>query len=144
MPRGGDPGQSSAGWSRSVQVRDPLSDLPRVRALGRSWLAGYPDITVVDALLIVDSLVSNAVRWGCWPQEVRFHAHDAALLRIEVTSTVCDLPAPPVDLLNTAAMGRWLLEELTRSWGVDRDEHEQTTWADFAVGLSSERLPQPE
>lgn len=72
--RGSGPPSPEENWATSLPVSDPVGELPAVRAVARSHLAGYPDDTATDALLIVDSLISDAIQWGYRPREVRLRA----------------------------------------------------------------------
>jgi anti-sigma regulatory factor (Ser/Thr protein kinase)/anti-anti-sigma regulatory factor len=92
-----------------------------VREVCRSWHLALPDATVMDrAVLLANELVTNAI----------VHAHTEIRLRLELRGdrlhiAVRDgspgfLQLVPPDWQAEGGRGLWLIEQLTRAWGVDR------------------------
>ncbi len=92
------------------------------------------DVLIDDAQLLTSELVTNAVRYGAGPIELRAYVHDDAL-RLEVGDAAADrLPArrlaQPQD---EGGRGMELVELLASSWGWRVCGAAKTVWLDIAV-----------
>lgn len=121
-----------------LPVGDPVGELSSLRAATRVRLSGYPEETVVDVLLIMDVLFIEAIRWGHRPRQVRLRAEQATRrLRIEVDSASPDLRIATVEVIASTGLGRLLLEDLPRAWGVIAGQHNKIAWAELATARRS-------
>jgi anti-sigma regulatory factor (Ser/Thr protein kinase) len=104
-----------------------------VRGLVREVLAGRSGVVVEDAVLVVDELVTNALRHGEAPRRCRLVVlRRGDRLRIEVDDAS---PREPVirtpDL--TGGRGMVLVDGLAAEWGVDHHDDHKTVWAELVL-----------
>ena len=84
--------------------------------------------------IVVSELVTNAVRYGKNPVELRLRIN-GDLLRIEVfDGNTVDIPQPR-QATHTESTGRGmpLIDALAIEWGVDVTETQKVVWADVAM-----------
>lgn len=128
---------------RDVADRDPhpaeltcdldATSVSRVRHLVRAVLDGHRGVLLDDAVLVVDELVSNAVRHGHGPRTCRLALIDEGRgLRIEVTDAGSGEPhlRTPDE---TGGRGLLLVDKLANAWGVRWFPRYKTAWAEIAV-----------
>ncbi|WP_114453500.1 hypothetical protein [Halopolyspora algeriensis] len=114
----------------SLSVCDPVEELSLVRTVSRTWLRGYSDSTVLDALLVLDNLFTDAIRSGRTPRHVWLGFNSEGRLELEIIATQPSRQIASLGpLLISGGLGRLMLEDLTHSWGVESDEHQQRMWA---------------
>jgi anti-sigma regulatory factor (Ser/Thr protein kinase) len=106
-----------------------------VRRLVRDMLAGHSGITVDDAVLVADELVTNALRHGRAIRTCRLALVDRRpRLRIEIDDTSPEEPRirTPDDL---GGRGLVLVDRLASSWGVDHHDDHKTVWAELTLDM---------
>ncbi|MGW5051467.1 ATP-binding protein [Actinokineospora sp. NPDC004072] len=118
---------------RTFTCRLDATSTREVRDLVRGLLADHLGVIVDDAVLVIDELVSNALRHGHAPRTCRLALiNHGRCLRVEVDDT-----APEQPRLRTpdASGGRGLVlvDRLATTWGVQRYPHHKTVWAEFAL-----------
>ncbi|WP_410655759.1 ATP-binding protein [Amycolatopsis sp. lyj-112] len=104
-----------------------------VRQAVRQVLAAYRGLTVDDAVLVADELISNAHRHGDAPRACRLRLiHEGRYLRIEVEDAS---PRQPRQRTPNGSGGRGLLliDRLASTWGVDNGTGHKTVWAELAL-----------
>jgi anti-sigma regulatory factor (Ser/Thr protein kinase) len=110
------PGSSAPGEARAF-VRDQLS-------------ATFPEVLDVVGLC-VSEMVTNAIDHAQPPYRLRLSEHGRSL-RIELEDATVD---PPVvrsqHPLQSRGRGMYLVETLSRAWGVLPSERGKTVWAEF-------------
>ncbi len=102
-----------------------------VRAWAQDQLGGLDADSRADAVLVLDELVSNALRHGLTPGRVRL-TRDAGHLRVEVTDA-SDVPARPRPPDRTGGRGLVLVAACSRQWGQWRHDTGKTVWAEVPV-----------
>lgn len=97
-----------------------------------AWgLAGLAD----DAKLIVSELVTNALRHGAGPIDVRCAISDDEEFVMEVRDSSPELPeVEDTDLLDLSGRGLVIVEALARAWGARPAEDGKVTWAALRIG----------
>jgi anti-sigma regulatory factor (Ser/Thr protein kinase) len=127
----------SSGFLRSVRTigirelgtsEDQLAD---VRAWAQGQMKGLDADSRADAVLVLDELVSNALRHGVAPGRVRL-TRDDGHLRVEVTDA-SDVPARPRAPDRTGGRGLVLVAACSRRWGQWWHEDGKTVWAEVPV-----------
>ncbi|MDT8914491.1 ATP-binding protein [Amycolatopsis sp. PS_44_ISF1] len=115
---------------RMLDVADDLAELSRVRAWARAALQDVPARELADMIMVLDELVSNALRHGVPPRQVRLKRRPG-WLRIEVDDACVDeaCPRPPSD---TGGRGLALIESCAMVWG-QQQQHDtgKTVWAEL-------------
>jgi hypothetical protein len=132
------PGQSESVLSSepsSMGIDCALDEAPTrsVRQLVRDVLAGHAGITVDDAVLVADELVTNALRHGEVPRLCRLALiGHGRCLRIEVDDASPREPKlrTPDD---TGGRGLVLVDRLASRWGFEHHEDHKTVWAELAL-----------
>ncbi|MEA5365228.1 ATP-binding protein [Amycolatopsis sp., V23-08] len=119
-----------------LNVADDLAELSRVRAWARRALLDIPSRDVIDMIMVLDELVSNALLHGTPPRQVRLKRREG-WLRIEVDDSCVDeaCPRPPSE---TGGRGLALIESCAMVWGQLQHETGKTVWAE----LTSVQYPQ--
>jgi anti-sigma regulatory factor (Ser/Thr protein kinase) len=103
-----------------------------IRDLVRGLLTGQTGVTVEDAVLVTEELVSNARVHGDGPRTCRLALHDQGrCLRIEVDDTSPDPPRPRTPD-SAGGRGLVLVDQLAAAWGVHYYAHHKTVWAELA------------
>jgi hypothetical protein len=132
------PWNSVVGESGGPNSRDIACDLDKVpnrsiRDLVRGVLTGRTGITVEDAVLVAEELVSNAHRHGDAPRVCRLTLlGQGRRLRIEVDDASPTQPRMRTPD-NTGGRGLVLVNMLASAWGVQRHAHHKTVWAELAL-----------
>ncbi len=115
----------------TLDVSGDLSELARVRAWARAELRDVAEEDLTDTILVLDELVSNAVRHGKPPQRVRL-LRQPGRLRIEVddSGTTPATPRPPSE---TGGRGLALIDACSTGWGQEHREDGKTVWAELSL-----------
>ncbi|MFK0249554.1 ATP-binding protein [Amycolatopsis azurea] len=119
-----------------LEVADDLAELARVRRWARIALEDVPGWELDEVIIVLDELVSNALRHGTPPRRVRL-MRKTDWLRIEVEDSCADAvcPRPPSD---TGGRGLALIESCAMLWGQDQRETGKVVWAELTpTGTSS-------
>jgi len=120
---------------RTIPTRE-LGPGPDQQAQVREWaqgvLTGLEPDGLADAVLVLDELVSNALRHGATPVRVRL-VRETGNLRIEVTDAG-SRPARPRPPDISGGRGLMLVDACSRQWGQWRHDAGKTVWAELAVG----------
>ena len=129
------PGISPRDESRPGDVTYDLDTTANreVRAGVRDLLGNYSGLTVDDAVLVTDELVSNANRHGDAPRACRLGLRDGGRsLLIEVDDSSPRQPRirPPH---TGGGRGLVLVDRLATSWGVRNQSGDKTVWAEMAL-----------
>ncbi|WP_158633127.1 ATP-binding protein [Amycolatopsis sp. WAC 01376] len=99
----------------------------------REVLGRYRGLTVDDAVLVADELVSNAHRHGDAPRACRVGiTHQGRCLRIEVDDAS---PRQPRRRTPDGSGGRglMLIDRLSSTWGVQNYADHKTVWVELAL-----------
>lgn len=132
------------GYTYGMELRvpvkaDPSAVSPARRAIMRqleSW--GFND-QVDDTAIIVSELVTNAVRHGCAPIELRLSTL-ASAIRLEVSDGSSALPVGRIAADDEAnGRGIHLIEQLADAWGTVTTDIGKTVWAELQVRPASLR-----
>lgn len=127
------------GYTDRMELRAPVDHSPAGVSAARRTVVrqleawGLGD-AIDDMQIVVSELVTNAVRYGNNPVELRLRVH-GELLRIEVfDSNIADIPAPR-QASDTESTGRGmpLIDALTVEWGVEVSASQKVVWADLAM-----------
>ncbi|WP_328615436.1 ATP-binding protein [Amycolatopsis sp. NBC_00355] len=118
-------------------VKADLKELARVRGWARALL---PDLTaelLTDIVMVLDELVSNALRHAKPPIRVRLR-RDRGTLRIEIddSSPVAAIPKSPS---LKGGRGMWIVEKTSAAWGQLRRPGGKTVWAELALTRAGHR-----
>ncbi|WP_414938423.1 ATP-binding protein [Amycolatopsis sp. cmx-11-51] len=115
----------------SLDVVDDLTDLARVRAWARAELRDLAGEDLADTILVLDELVSNALRHGKGSRRVRL-LRQPGRLRIEVDDSgrTPAVPRPPSD---NGGRGLALIDACAATWGQDPRDDGKTVWAELRV-----------
>lgn len=127
------------GYTSGMELRSPVDHSPAgVSAARRTVVRQLEAWGLADAIddmqIVVSELVTNAVRYGENPVELRLRIH-GELLRVEVfDGNTVDIPAPR-QASDTESTGRGmpLIDALTVDWGVEVSESRKVVWADLAI-----------
>ncbi|MEU5265802.1 ATP-binding protein [Amycolatopsis sp. NPDC021455] len=131
------PDETEGGSAWSLDLRGTSAPvLVQVRRWASRTLAGVDDAHLVDVLIVVTELVTNAYDHGRGPSEIRMgFTPRPCLVRVEVDD---GSPAHPVvaspSLTALGGRGMLIVEKLSAAWGV-RDDPEtggKTVWAEVA------------
>ncbi|MFJ7217898.1 ATP-binding protein [Amycolatopsis sp. NPDC098790] len=115
--------------TRVLDVEDDLAELSWVRRWARSALSDLSEADLTDTIMVLDELVSNALRHGTPPRQVRL-LRRTGWLRIEVDDS-CRDPACPRPPSETGGRGLALVEHCTIAWGQDQRPAGKTVWAEI-------------
>jgi anti-sigma regulatory factor (Ser/Thr protein kinase) len=119
---------------RTIPTRE-LGTGPDQPALVREWaqdlLAGLEPESLADAVLVLDELVSNALRHGRTPAWVRL-VRETGRLRFEVTDA-SPRPARPRPPDIEGGRGLMMVDACSRRWGQWQHDGGKTVWAELAV-----------
>ncbi len=114
----------------ALDVSGGLSELARVRAWARAELRDATEEDLMDTILVLDELTSNAVRHGNPPRQVRLLRRPGRL-RIEVDDSG-KTPATPRPPSETGGRGLALIDACATVWGQECREDGKTVWAELA------------
>ncbi|WP_181773697.1 ATP-binding protein [Amycolatopsis pittospori] len=116
----------------TLDVGGDLTELARVRAWARKELGDLAEDDLMDTILVLDELVSNALRHGKPPQQVRLLRRPGRL-RIEVDDSG-KTPAVPRRSSVNGGRGLALIEACSVAWGQDHRDDGKTVWAELGYG----------
>jgi len=129
----GQPWRVSSSLPNPIHASCSLDDVPtkNVRQLVRDLLTGHAGITVDDAVLVTDELVTNARRHGEAPRICRLSLIDhGRCLRIEVDDASSREPRIRTPD-HTGGRGLILVDRLASRWGFDHEDNHKTVWAEL-------------
>jgi anti-sigma regulatory factor (Ser/Thr protein kinase) len=115
-------------------VRADLRELARIRGWARAML---PDLTadlLTDVVMVLDELVSNALRHARPPVRVRLRRRPGRL-RIEIddgSAVTATRRAPASD----GGRGLALVERCSAAWGQRRHDSGKTVWAELSLDVT--------
>ncbi|MEV7556030.1 ATP-binding protein [Amycolatopsis sp. NPDC089917] len=118
-----------------LEVADDLAELARVRRWARTALEDVPGWELDEVILVLDELVSNALRHGTPPRRVRL-MRKTDWLRIEVEDSCVDA-ACPRPASDTGGRGLTLIESCAMLWGQDQRETGKVVWAELTPATTS-------
>ncbi|EMD25923.1 ATP-binding protein [Amycolatopsis azurea] len=113
----------------ALDVGGDLGELARVRAWARAELGDVTEAGLTDVILVLDELVSNALRHGERARQVRLLRRPGRL-RIEVDDAG-RTPATPRPPSETGGRGLSLIDACAAAWGQDLREDGKTVWAEL-------------
>lgn len=117
-----------------VLPTDPADALAKVRDWVRKLLPDVTDPTRIDAVLIVDELVSNAYSHGGAPRMLRLHrTGDGNCLRVEVNDSAATAPRLGKPQHGNASGGLMIIDQLCSNWGVAQHANHKTVWAEYVL-----------
>ncbi|MGB3676520.1 MAG: alpha/beta fold hydrolase [Candidatus Nanopelagicales bacterium] len=127
------------GYTHRMELRTPVDNSPAGVGVARRTvvrqLEAWGLVEAIDDMqIVVSELVTNAVRYGKNPVELRLRIN-GDLLRIEVfDGNTVDIPQPR-QATHTESTGRGmpLIDALAIEWGVDVTETQKVVWADVAM-----------
>ncbi|GAB3711568.1 ATP-binding protein [Amycolatopsis oliviviridis] len=119
----------------ALDVDGDLGELSRVRSWARAELGDVAEAGLTDTILVLDELVSNALRHGERPWQVRL-LRWAGRLRIEVDDSG-KTPAAPRPASETGGRGLALIDACTTAWGQEFREDGKTVWAELDLAGSN-------
>lgn len=111
----------------------PTASAPgEARAFVREHLSAQTGPDLLELVgLCVSELVTNAIDHAQPPYRLRL-SERGCTLRIELEDATVDLPiVRSQDPLQQRGRGMYLVETLSRSWGVVPSERGKTVWAEF-------------
>ncbi|WP_326954369.1 ATP-binding protein [Amycolatopsis sp. NBC_01286] len=112
-------------------VKADLKELARVRGWARAVL---PDLTaelLTDIVMVLDELVSNALRHAKPPVRVRLR-RNRGKLRIEIDDG-SPTAAAPTSPSSKGGRGMRIIEKTSVAWGQLRRPGGKTVWAELAL-----------
>lgn len=114
-------------WWSYETAAESLDDIARVRDRVRARLAGQRGVRIVDLLLIIDVLLTDAFDSGFAQRDLRLTitTSDSRLL---ITLDAVDAPAA-IGSTVTRSAGKALLDLVSTDWGVHRQHGRKTSWA---------------
>jgi anti-sigma regulatory factor (Ser/Thr protein kinase) len=112
------------------------------RAGVRSTVPDIPDQAIADLELLVTEVVTNAVRHSgqCPTDEIVVRVSASDRVRVEVLDRgpTFDRPAAPDRFdPSPSGWGLFLLERLTRAWGIEAERTGKKVWFELDVASSS-------
>ncbi|MEV7553155.1 ATP-binding protein [Amycolatopsis sp. NPDC089917] len=119
----------------TLDVGGDLGELARVRAWARAELGDVSEAGLTDTILVLDELVSNALRHGERPRQVRLLRRPGRL-RIEVDDAAT-APAAPRPPSGTGGRGLALIDACTTAWGQEHRDDGKTVWAELDLAESN-------
>ncbi|MFC9252185.1 ATP-binding protein [Amycolatopsis thailandensis] len=119
----------------ALDVGCDLGELARVRAWARAELDDVAEAGLTDIILVLDELVSNALRHGKRPRQVRLLRRPGRL-RIEVDDAG-KTPATPRPPSATGGRGLALIGACATAWGQEHRDGGKTVWAELDLAESN-------
>ena len=119
-------------WSAALQpdAHAPASARHRLRALLAAWDL---QCLVEDAEIVASELVTNAVRHGDFPAELRVQ-WQGPTLRVAVADSNDHAPAPRViGADDPSGRGLQIVDALARDWGVEPAGGGKVVWAELRL-----------
>ncbi len=114
-----------------LDVAHNRAELALVRRWVRMVLQNAPAAVVTDVVIVLDELVSNALRHGLPPHQVRLLRH-ADRLRIEVDDS-CPEQAFPRTPSEAGGRGLALVASCAVVWGQQQHDAGKTVWAELTA-----------
>lgn len=107
-----------------------LAEPARVRAWARAKLPDLAEEELADTILVLDELVSNALRHGKPPRRVRLvWLPGRLLIEVDDAARTPAVPRPPSD---NGGRGLTLIEACSSAWGQEVRDDGKTVWAELA------------
>ena len=115
-------------------IADPAAVSGARKTLLRQLQAWGLDHLADDLQLIASELITNAVRYGKAPINVRLHTRGSRV-RVEVTDGNPNDVPEQLDAGSSLTHGRGipLIEAIASSWGVDHHSNSKTVWAELKI-----------
>jgi anti-sigma regulatory factor (Ser/Thr protein kinase) len=130
MPADADLPEGDVSWVIDLRGTSP-SALARVRGWAADTLAHLGEEHLLDVLVVVDELASNAYEHAEGPSWARLTAlSDPCLVVIEVDDTARVRPTVRhPDVAELRGRGMQLVDQLADQWGVHENVDGKTVWA---------------
>lgn len=115
--------------SLTLDVGTDLTESARVRAWARAGLTDLTEEALADTILVLDELVSNALRHGKSPRRVRL-TRSPGRVRIDVDDAdrTPAVPRPPSE---DGGRGLTLIDACSSAWGQEVRDDGKTVWAEL-------------
>ncbi|MGW3633483.1 ATP-binding SpoIIE family protein phosphatase [Streptomyces sp. NPDC005122] len=131
------------GHTVAWELLDDLSEVARARDLASLQLArwGLPEAAFL-AELVVSELVTNAIRYGGSPVQLRLIRHDTLICEVSDGSNT----APHLRRARTfdeGGRGLFIVAQLAERWGTRQQSDGKTIWAELALPLATAPAPAP-
>jgi len=123
----------------ALEVADDLGELATVQAWAARVLQDLPEDQLLDVLLVVDELTSNALRHGEPPRQIRL-LRKHGWLCVEVDDTCLD-PACQRPSSVAGGHGLKLVSSVSTSWGQRQRATGKTVWAEIDLTGALETDP---
>ena len=127
------------GYTSGMELRAPVASTPEAvgparRAVVRQLEAWGLDDAVDDMQIVASELITNAIRYGANPVEIRLSIHGACIRLEVIDGNTSDIPQPrqATDEESTGR-GMPLIDALTSDWGVDVHDSDKVVWAELAI-----------
>jgi serine phosphatase RsbU (regulator of sigma subunit) len=122
-------GTHAAAWN----LTDDLADVARARGLASSRLAGWDlDELAFTAELVISELVTNAIRYGSGPVQLRLIREGTLICEVSDGSNT----APHLRrarMFDEGGRGLFIVAQLAERWGTRQRPDGKTIWAELAL-----------
>lgn len=88
---------------------------------------------VPDVVLVVSELAPNAMRHAQTPFTVILHRAEQSLLVMVQDGSAEAPPRVSSGAVDTAGRGLWIVDTVSRDWGVTAADGAKSVWASFAI-----------
>ncbi|MGW6442775.1 ATP-binding protein [Lentzea sp. NPDC055074] len=122
-----------------LELGDDIAEVRRARNWLRRQLVDLNADHAEDVVMVADELVSNSLRHGTAPREIRLVRQHASL-RIEVDDG-CGTPAHTRPPSVHGGRGLMLVSAVAGGWGQLTKGDGKTVWAEFAFSRNSVHRP---
>ncbi|MEU1529758.1 ATP-binding SpoIIE family protein phosphatase [Streptomyces fagopyri] len=131
------------GHTVAWELLEDLSEVARARDLTSLQLArwGLPEAAFL-AELVVSELVTNAIRYGASPVQLRLIRHDTLICEVSDGSNT----APHLRRARTfdeGGRGLFIVAQLAERWGTRQQSDGKTIWAELALPPATVPTPAP-
>ncbi|MFF2996546.1 SpoIIE family protein phosphatase [Streptomyces sp. NPDC057950] len=131
------------GHTVAWELLDDLSEVARARDLATLQLArwGLPEAAFLTEL-VVSELVTNAIRYGGSPVQLRLIRHDTLICEVSDGSHT----APHLSRARTfdeGGRGLFIVAQLAERWGTRQQSDGKTIWAELALPPADVPAPAP-